>query len=123
MLEKIVSRSNVSDSCNPVDCSPPGSSVRGIPQARIQEWIAISFSRGSSQPRDWTRVSHISGRFFTIWATYEDSNRFNLKKKSAIWYAENMNAIKWTSHSFENKNVKTYTVYTFYKSWWIIAMI
>ena len=38
--------------CNPVDCSPPGSSVHGILQARILEWVAVSFSRGSSQPRD-----------------------------------------------------------------------
>ena len=43
--------------CNPVDCSPPGSSVHGILQARILEWVAISFSRGSSRPRDWTQVS------------------------------------------------------------------
>ena len=38
--------------CDPVDCSPPGSSVQGILQARVLEWVAISFSRGSSQPRD-----------------------------------------------------------------------
>ena len=55
--------------CNPVDCSPPGSSVHGIMQARIQEWVAIPFSRGSSWPRDWIPVSCIAGRFFTIWAT------------------------------------------------------
>ena len=87
------------------------------------KWVAISSSRGSSRSRDWTWVSHISGRFFTIWATYEDFNRFNLKNTPAIWYAENMNAIKWTSRSLENKNVKTYTVYTFCNPWWIIAMI
>ena len=39
--------------CDPVDCSPPGSSVPGILQARILQWVAISFSRGSFQPRDW----------------------------------------------------------------------
>ena len=44
--------------CNPMDCSPPGSSVHGISQARILEWVAISFSRKSSQPRDWTHISH-----------------------------------------------------------------
>ena len=43
--------------CDPVDCSPPGSSVHGTVQARIQEWVAISFSRGSSWPRDPTQVS------------------------------------------------------------------
>ena len=51
--------------------SPPGSSVRGIRQARILEWVAISFSRGSSPFRDGTWVFHTAGRFFTIWATRE----------------------------------------------------
>ena len=57
--------------CDPMDCSPPGSSVHGIFQARILELVAISFSRRSSRPRDWTQVSHIVGRRFTIWATRE----------------------------------------------------
>ena len=57
--------------CKPVDCSPPGSSVHGIPQARILECVAIPFSRGSSQPRDRTQVSLITGRLFIIWATRE----------------------------------------------------
>ena len=57
--------------CNPMDCSPPGSCVHEIFQARILEWVAISFSRGSSQPRDQTRVSCSAGRFFTNWATRE----------------------------------------------------
>ena len=52
--------------CNPMDCSPPGFSVYGIVQARILEWIAIPFSRGTSQPRDRTLVSCIVGRFFTV---------------------------------------------------------
>ena len=55
--------------CESVDCSLPGSSVHGILQARILEWVAISFSRGSSQPRDRTQVFHIAGRCFTLWAT------------------------------------------------------
>ena len=50
--------------CDPMDHSLPGSSVHGIFQARILEWVAISFSRGSSQPRDWTQVSRIIGRCF-----------------------------------------------------------
>ena len=57
--------------CHPMDCSPPGSSVHEIFQARILEWVAISFSRGSSQPRDQTWVSCIAGRFFTIRTTGE----------------------------------------------------
>ena len=51
--------------CNPMDCSPPGSSVHGIPPARILEWVAISFSWGSSGPRDRTHISWLAGAFFT----------------------------------------------------------
>ena len=57
--------------CDPLDCSPPGSSVHGILQARILEWVAMPSSRGSSQLRDRTQVSLIAGKFFTIWATGE----------------------------------------------------
>ena len=57
--------------CNPMDCSLPGSSVHGILQARILEWFAIPFPRGSSQPRDGTQVSCIAGRFFTVSASRE----------------------------------------------------
>ena len=57
--------------CDPRDYSPPGSSVHEILQARILEWVAISFSRESSQPRGLTRVSHIAGRFFTVWIIKE----------------------------------------------------
>ena len=59
--------------CDPVNCSLPGSSVYGILLARTLEWVAISFSRGSSQPRNRTHVSCIAGRFFTVWATREAS--------------------------------------------------
>ena len=55
--------------CDPMDYSLLGFSVHGILQARILEWIAIPFSRGTSQPRDRTLVSCITGRFFTVWAT------------------------------------------------------
>ena len=55
--------------CDPVIYSPPGSSLHGILQARILEWVAISFSRGSSRPRDQARVSRIAGRRFNLWAT------------------------------------------------------
>ena len=51
--------------CNPMDSSPPGSSVHGILQAKMLEWVAIPSSRGSSQPRDQTQVSRIAGGFFT----------------------------------------------------------
>ena len=52
--------------CDPVDCSPPSFSVHGILQARILEWVAISFSSASSQPRDQIQVTCIAARFFTI---------------------------------------------------------
>ena len=57
--------------CDPMDCSPPVSSVHVIFQARVLECIAISFSRGSFWPRDQTQVSCIAGRRFTLWATRE----------------------------------------------------
>ena len=56
---------------DPMDCSLPGSSVHGISQARILEWVAIPFSRGSSWPRDQTQVSGTVGRFLTVWNTRE----------------------------------------------------
>ena len=61
----------VSNSLQPVDCIPPGSSVHRLLQARIQEWVTIPFSRGSSPLRNWTLVSCIAGRFFTIWTTWK----------------------------------------------------
>ena len=57
--------------CDPMGCSLPGLSIHGIFQARILEWVAISSSRGSSQPRDCTWVSHNVGRFFTVWGIRE----------------------------------------------------
>ena len=66
---------SVAKSCptlpDPMDCSLPGFSIYGILQARILGWVPIPFFRESSWPRDQTQVSHISGRFFTIWATRE----------------------------------------------------
>ena len=59
--------------CDPMDCSLPGFSVRRILQARVLEWVAVSFSRRSFQPRDRTPVSCIAGRRLTICATREDS--------------------------------------------------
>ena len=61
--------------CDPMDCSLPGSSIHGIFQARILEWVAVSFSRRSSRHTVWTRVSHIVGRCFTVWATREEYGR------------------------------------------------
>ena len=57
--------------CGSIDNSPLGSSVHWILQPRILEWVVMPFSRGSSRPRDWTQVFPITGRFLTIWATWE----------------------------------------------------
>ena len=74
-LSVVVKWSEVAQSCptlcDPMDCSILRSSIREIFQARILEWVAISFSRGASWPRDRTQVSHTVGRRFTIWATRE----------------------------------------------------
>ena len=59
---------------DPMNCSPPGFSVRGILQTRILERVAMTFFKGSSQPRDWTQISCIAGRLSTIWATKEACN-------------------------------------------------
>ena len=60
--------------CSPMDCSPTGSSVHGISQARILEWVAIIFSRGSSQPRDRTQVSHLAGTLDHLSYTYDTTS-------------------------------------------------
>ena len=65
-------------------CSPPSSFVHGISLTRILEWVAISFSRGSSQPRDRTRVSHIVDRHFTVWATREVYDALNPNKWTSV---------------------------------------
>ena len=65
-----------------MDCSLPGPSVHGILQARTLEWVAISFSRGTSWPRKWTQVSSIAGRYFTDWATRE------VRAFYFLWYVQ-----------------------------------
>ena len=79
MMVKVKSESEVAQSCptlcDSMDGNLPGSAVHGIFQARILEWAAISFSRGSSQPRDWTRISCIADRRFTVLATSIQFNR------------------------------------------------
>ena len=57
--------------CDSISCSHPNSSVHGISQARILGWVAMTSSRGSFQPRNWTQVPCIAGGFFTIWGTRE----------------------------------------------------
>ena len=78
--------------CDPMGCSLPG--IHGIFQARIPEWVAISFSRESSQPRDWTQVSHTTGRHFTVWAIREAPILFKMRlfHGSSSW----MRSFGWT---------------------------
>ena len=83
--------------CNPMDCSPPGSSVHGILQAWIQEWVAISLSRGSSQPRNQSWVSCFAGGCFTAWATREAHVR--LPRRFNIWICQ-----AWDSFAFSVTN-------------------
>ena len=65
--------------CDLINCCPPGSSVHGILQARIMEWVAMPSSRGSSQPRDRIHILHIAGRFSTVWATRELEDLWTLE--------------------------------------------
>ena len=84
------SRSVMSNSCDPMDRSLPGSSVHGISQARILEWVAISFSGESSQLRDQTWVSCTAGRFFTVWTT-RDRLQFSSVAQSCLTLCDPMN--------------------------------
>ena len=70
--------------CDPMDCSLLSSSVHGILRAGILEWVAISFSRGSSWPRDRTWISSVTGRFCTVWSTREAL----VKSKHKIWASQ-----------------------------------
>ena len=94
MPECLVTQSSLTV-CYPMDCSLPGSSVHGILRARIPEWVAIPFSRGSSQPRDWAWVSYIAGRFYTVWVT-----------KTAILTSQ---LVSWQVFSFHHSQYTQYT--------------
>ena len=74
--------------CDSTDCSLPGSSVHGVFQARVLDWVAISCSRGSSWPRDRTQVSSIADRRFTVRTTREAQNVVELQKKNPmnLWF-------------------------------------
>ena len=72
--------------CDPMDCI-----VHGIVQARILEWVALPFSRGSCQPRDWTQVSRIAGWFFTSWATREAQEYWSLSLLQQVFLTQESN--------------------------------
>ena len=83
--------------CDPVDCSLPGSSVRGISQARILEWFAITSSRESSWPRDWTHISvspPLADEFFTTIATREALDPVSNSPQN-VWVAFLPSLVVW----------------------------
>ena len=89
----------VAQSC-PTLCNPTDYTVHRIPQARILEWGAVHFSRGSSQPRDQTQVSRIAGRFFTSWATREGKHLDTLQFRSVAQSCQTL----W-SHGLQHANL------------------
>ena len=104
--------------CNPMYYSRPGSSVHGILQARILKWVAIPFSRGSSQSRDWAWVSCPAGRFFTICATREAHiHIYKLEYYSTIKKKEffnNVNGLGGYYAKWKNQRKKITIWYHFY---------
>ena len=82
----------VAQSC-PTLCGPMDYTIHGILQARIPEWVAFPFSRGSSQPQDWTQVSHTAGGFFTVWATREallNDKPCLIRRKLTCYFLDNI---------------------------------
>ena len=95
-----------------MDCSPPGSSVHEIFQARILEWVAISFSRGSSQPRDQTLVSCAAGRSFTNWATGLRIDAFEL------WCWRRLLRVTWTARRSNQSILEEIRLNSHWKDWY-----
>ena len=83
---KVIVAQSCPSLCDPMDCSPSRLLCPWIFQARILERVVIPFSKWSSQPRDWTRISCIAGRFFTVWATIE-APEFSVKhwNQATFW--------------------------------------
>ena len=111
-IKKAESESEVTLSCptlwDPMDCSLLGFSVHGIFQARVLEWVAISFSRGSSQTRDWTQVSCIVGRRFTLWATREALKKAECWRIDAfeLWCWRRLLRVPWTAKRLNQSILK-----------------
>ena len=95
--------------CDPMDCSLPDSSIHGIFKATVLEWVAISFSRGSSWPRDRTQVSRIVGRCFTIWAT----SKVRLWKGLRLQTIWGLTVTMWVSTSGLNLKPAQFYLWTF----------
>ena len=101
--------------CDPMDCSLPGSSVHGIFQARVLEWVTIAFSRGSSPLRNQIQVSRIAGRRFTIWATREAQTKRYPKTNGNASTKPTWNAFKYKMDRPSIRTTKT-SGYFFLKS-------
>ena len=112
--------------CDPLDCSPPGSSVHGILQARILGWVAIPVSRGTSWPKNQTQVPFIAGGFFTIWASRDavdwlcpsinaslamNDQLWKLEARSQLW---NSTHLTWTL--MEQKRLRSF--HCFWRTEW-----
>ena len=112
----LVLKVKVAQSCLTL-CNPMDYTVRGILQARILEWVAFSFSRRSSQPRDWTRVSCTAGGFFTIWAmreapiSHEGNSNQNHNGKPFPTHKEgcNQEVKQWQALMRTSRNSNPYT--------------
>ena len=90
-----------------MDCSPPGSSIHGISQARILEWVAISFSRGSFWPRDWTHISFIGRQILYHWATWKakiEGYNFQITEKNGLKKEEKVKKKKEVKEKEKKEN-------------------
>ena len=96
--------------CSLIDCSPPGPSAHGSLQGRILEWVVIPFSRRSSWPRNWTRVSCLAGRFFMVWATRGRMDACVYKAESLCSAPETITALLVAYIPVQNKKKKKDTV-------------
>ena len=94
---------------DPMDCSSPGSSIHGILQVRMLEWVAIPFSRGSCPPRNPSWVSCTAGRFFPVWATREAHGMatYHFVTLELSWHSSSSNALPISSFIFWLKNNDT----------------
>ena len=98
-----------------MDCSLSGSSLHGILQARVLEWVAISFFRESSQPRDWTWVSHIPSKHINLWATRE-ALKFSKPAFNSMWIM-NFQMFKLDLEKAEEPEIKLSTFVGSSKKW------
>ena len=103
----------MSDSYNPTDCSLPGSSLHGISQARILEWVAISFSKEFSWPWNQTLVSCIAGGFFTDWTTRE----LETPRNGSSWGRQ------WKESFYLASVTKNWAVSAQQQKWWIRKLL